>query len=274
MMIDKEMKKPSLHRQCKLLSLCRSGLYYIPRGETEENLAVMRRLDEQYLQTPFYGERRLLAMLRGEGYHINIKRLRRLMRIVRWRTLYPKKRTTFPDGKALKYPYLLRDLKADHSNQVWAIDITYIPMKHGFMYLFAIIDLYSRYVVGWDLSNSMTSEWCVGALKEAMARYGKPEIINSDQGCQFTADHYIDLLKENDIQISMDGKGRALDNIFIERLWRSVKQEYVYLNPCETGNDLWKGLNEYFQFYNTKRPHQSLNDLAPDKLYSPACKTA
>jgi putative transposase len=273
-MIDKKVKNPSVIRQSKLLSICRSGLYYVPRGESEENLAIMRRLDEQYLKTPFYGEKRLLAMLRAEGYLINVKRLRRLMRIVRWKTLYPKKRTTFPDVKAYKYPYLLEDLKAEHSNQVWAVDISYIPMRHGFMYLFAIIDLYSRYVVGWDISNSMTTEWCVGVLKEAIVRYGKPEIINSDQGCQFTAEHYIHLLKSNDIQISMDSKGRALDNIFIERLWRSVKQEYVYLNPCETGNELWKGLNKYFQFYNTERPHQSLNDLPPDKWYTYANKTA
>jgi Transposase and inactivated derivatives len=213
-------------------------------------------------------------MLRSKGYVINIKRLRRLMRIVCWRTLYPKKRTTLSEKSALKYPYLLRDLKADHPNQVWAIDITYIPMKHGFMYLFAIIDLYSRYVVGWDLSNSMTSEWCVGVLKEAIKQYGKPEIVNSDQGCQFTADKYIDFLKTNEIQISMDGKGRALDNIFVERLWRSVKQEYVYLNPCETGRELWNGLNKYFQFYNTKRLHQSLGHLPPVKFYKPEIKTA
>ena len=273
-MIDKKVKNPSVHRQCQLLSLCRSGIYYEPRGESEENLSILRRLDEQYLKTPFFGEKRLLAMLREEGYLINIKRLRRLMRIVLWRTLYPKKSTTSPDEKAHKYPYLLSNFKAEHSNQVWAIDITYIPMRHGFMYLFAIIDLYSRYVVGWDVSNSMTTEWCVGVLKEAIERCGKPEIINSDQGSQFTADHYIDLLKTNDIQISMDGKGRALDNVFIERLWRSVKQEYVYLNPCETGQELWLGLNKYFNFYNTERPHQSLNYLPPGKLYVPAVKTA
>ena len=194
------------------------------------------------------------------------------MRIVCWRTLYPKKRTTLSEKNALKYPYLLQCLKADHPNQVWAIDITYIPMKRGFMYLFAIIDLYSRYVVGWDLSNSMTSEWCVGILKEAIKQYGKPEIVNSDQGCQFTADKYIDFLKTNEIKISMDGKGRALDNIFIERLWRSVKQEYVYLNPCETGKELWNGLNKYFQFYNTKRLYQSLGHLPPVKFYKPEIK--
>ena len=273
-MIDKALKNPSVRRQSQMLSLCRSGLYYVPNVETEENLAILRILDAQYLETPYYGERRLLAMLRAMGYMINMKRLRRLMRTVLWRTLYPKRRTTISDGKALKYPYLLRDLTVDHTNQVWAIDITYIPMKSGFMYLFAVIDLYSRYVVGWDLCNAMTAEWCVSVLQKAISRHGKPEIVNSDQGCQFTSDRYIDFLKTANVSISMDGKGRALDNVFIERLWRSVKQEYVYLNPCKTGNDLWRGLDKYFTFYNTERPHQSLGYLTPDKLYYPVIKTA
>lgn len=273
-MIDRKLKVPSVRRQCQLLSVCRRGLYYEPRGETEENLAIMRILDAQYLETPFYGERRLLALLWAKGYNINVKRLRRLMKIVRWRTLYPKKRTTLPDEKAHKYPYLLRDLQAGYRNQVWAIDITCIPMKRGFMYLFAVIDIYSRYVVGWALSNSMTSEWCVGVLQEAIKRYGKPEIINSDQGCQFTSDTYIDFLKASEVKISMDGKGRALDNVFIERLWRSVKQEYVYLNPCETGSELWHGLNRYFLFYNKKRPHQSLKKMPPEQIYFPQLKEA
>ena len=272
-MIAKESSEPGVRRQSELLSVCRRSLYHVPRGESEENLAILRRLDAQYLETPFYGERRLLAMLLVLGYDIHVKRLRRLMKIVCWRTLYPKKRTTMADEKTFKYPYLLRDLKAERRNRVWAVDITYIPMKHGFMYLFAVIDLYSRYVVGWDLSNSMDSEWCAGILKEAIDRHGKPEIINSDQGCQFTSRKYIDFLKENGIRISMDGKGRALDNVFIERLWRSVKQEYVYLNPCESGSELWRGLNKYFQFYNTERPHQSLDYKTPDKFYNLANKT-
>jgi putative transposase len=227
----------------------------------------MKFLDAQFLKTPFYGERRLLTILKQEGYQINIKRLRRLMRKVRWSTLYPSRRTTISDRNAHKYPYLLEGLKIEHSNQVWAIDITYIPMKRGFMYLFAIIDLYSRYIIGWSVSNTMTAEWCTGVLEEAIGRYGKPEIINSDQGSQFTSDCYIELLKANEIEISMDGKGRAMDNIFVERLWRSVKQEYVYLNPCETGQELWRGLDAYFRFYNTERPHQSLDNLQPSKLY-------
>jgi putative transposase len=165
-------------------------------------------------------------------------------------------------------------LKIERNNQVWGIDITYIPMRRGFMYLFAVIDLYSRYVVGWGLSNTMTAEWCACVLEEAIVSHGKPEIINSDQGSQFTSDCYTELLKTNEIQISMDGKGRAMDKIFIERLWRSVKQEYVYLNPCETGQELWHGLNDYFRFYNTERPHQSLVNMPPAKLYCPLEKAA
>jgi len=268
-MLKRGIKGSSLRHQCDLLSICRSGLYYTPSVETEENLNIMRFLDAQYFKTPFYGERRLLSILHQAGYEINIKRLRRLMQVVRWRTLYPKIRTSISDAKAQKYPYLLKDLKIERSNQVWAIDITYIPMKHGFMYLFAIIDLYSRYVVGWSVSNTMTAEWCMATVEKAIARYGKPEIINSDQGSQFTSDGDVELLKGYDIQISMDGKGRAIDNTFIERLWRSVKQEYIYLNPCETGYDLWCGLRNYFQFYNTERPHQSLENMPPKERYPP-----
>jgi putative transposase len=269
-MVESTQSASSVRRQCTLLNVCRSGLYYTPGTESDENLSILKFMDMQYLKTPFYGERRLLSILRQEGYRINIKRLRRLMRVVRWGTLYPKRRTTVSDGKAHKYPYLLRDMNVELCNQVWAIDITYIPMKRGFMYLFAIIDLYSRYVVGWGLSNTMTSEWCIGVLEGAMSRHGAPEVINSDQGSQFTADCYIELLKSNGVRISMDGRGRALDNIFIERLWRSVKQEYVYLNPCETGHELWRGLDEYFRFYNDYRPHQSLDNLQPSKRYKPS----
>jgi len=273
-MIERESTEVSVRQQCTLLEVSRSGLYYTPSVETDENLNILRFMDSQYLKTPFYGERRLLSTLRRDGYRINIKRLRRLMKVIRWRTLHPEKRTTISDRKAYKHPYLLDGLKIIRSNQVWAIDITYIPMKRGFMYLFAIIDLYSRYVVGWSVSNTMTAEWCVGVLEEAMARHGKPEVINSDQGSQFTSDCYIELLKTSEIQISMDGKGRAMDNIFIERLWRSVKQEYVYLNPCETGRELWRGLNGYFHFYNTERPHQGIENLIPAKLYNPLVMAA
>jgi len=200
-MIDNEFQGVSIRRQCALLDICRSGLYYTPSTETEENLSILRFLDAQYLKTTFYGERRLLSVLRKEDYRINIKRLRRLMEVVRWRTLYPERRTTLAGRRALKYPYLLKDLTIGRRNQVWAIDITYIPMKRGFMYLFAIIDLYSRYVVGWSVSNTMTAEWCVQTLEEAIAHHGKPDIINSDQGSQFTADCYIESLKTREIRI-------------------------------------------------------------------------
>jgi putative transposase len=265
-MVSKE-EKLNVRRQCDLLGLCRASLYYTPSEETAENLEIMRLLDRQYAVTPFYGQRRLQAWLEGEGYLVNIKRLRRLMGLVRWRTLFPQRRTTVPDKKAYKYPYLLKDLDIDHRNQVWEIDISYIPMRRGYMYLFAIIDVYTRYVAGWGLSNTMTTKWCVSVLEEAIERHGCPEIINSDQGSQFTSVEYVGLLVKNKIAISMDSRGRALDDVFIERLWRSVKQEYVYLNPCETGSELWRGLDGYFRFYNNERFHQSLDYTTPASRY-------
>jgi putative transposase len=232
----------------------------------------MRFLDEQYFSTPFYGVERLLPLLQRKGYQINRKRLRRLLRLVGWQTLYPTKRTTISDTKTYKYPYLLAGMSITKPNQVWELDITYIPMQTGFMYLFAIIDIYSRYVVGWSLSNTMSAQWCVDTIKQAIAHHGIPDIINSDQGSQFTSEQYIQCLENNKISISMDGKRRALDNIFIERLWRSVKYENVYLNAYENGNKLWKGLNDYFRFYNHERLHQHLSYQTPEEVY--AKKTA
>ena len=217
-MIDKTIDSPSLSRQCSLLSLHRSGMYYRAKSESEENLAIMRFLDEQYFQTPFYGLERLLVLLRLSGYRINRKRLRRLMGLVGWQTLFPGKRTSLSDEKAYKYPYLLGNLDITRPNQVWAIDITYIPMQRGFMYLFAIIDLYSRYVVGWSLSNTMSAGWCVDSIESAIVQHGAPQIVNSDQGSQFTSEIYVECLQKHGISISMDGKGRAIDNVFIERL--------------------------------------------------------
>src|SRR5215211_1137829 len=213
MMIEKENTEVSLVKQCDLLEISRSGLYYEPVKESQENLSIMRYLDEQYLKTPFYGVERLLVMLTILGYTINRKRLRRLMKLQGWRTLYPMPRTTCADPEAYKYPYLLKDLKIERKNQVWAIDITYVPMKTGFMYLCAVIDVHTRYIVGWGISNSMTAEWCTEIVSEAVERHGQPTIINSDQGSQFTSEVYIDYLKRKDIQISMDSKGRAIDNI-------------------------------------------------------------
>jgi|LSQX01.2.fsa_nt_gb putative transposase len=266
-------EKLSVSSQCKLLRIPRSSLYYTPREETPYNLAVMRFLDEQYFKTPFYGINRLHEELSKNDFKLSKGKLRRLMKKVNWRTLYPKKKTTRSDPEAYKYPYLLRNLTIEHPNQVWAVDITYIPMKKGFMYLFAIIDVYSRYVVSWSLSNTMSCDWIVSVLKEAFETYGRPEIINSDQGSQFTSKSYVDLLQGkgcegvSPVKISMDGKGRALDNIYIERLWRSLKYENVYLMSYETVKELRAGLAHYFEFYNKERLHQSLDYKVPFSYY-------
>lgn len=266
-MIEPSCSQLSISTQCNLLSVSKSSFYYTPTGESEENLAIMRQLDEQYFKTPFYGALRLTAILILTGYKVNIKRVRRLMKIVNWQTIYREPRTTISDKTHYKYPYLLRGLKIERCNQVWAMDITYIPMKNGFMYLTAIIDLHSRYVVQWSLSNTMSAEWCTEVLKEAIINHGTPEIFNTDQGCQFTSDIFINTLIDNGVKISMDGRGRALDNIFIERLWRSVKYENVYLNVYENGLSLWEGLETYFQFYNHQRVHQSLDYHTPKEKY-------
>jgi putative transposase len=266
-MIDPCCPFLSISTQCQLLTLTRSGFYYIPSGESEENLAIMRQLDRQYFSTPFYGVLRLTALLILAGFKVNKKRVRRLMKLMNWQTIYREPHTTISDKTHYKYPYLLRGLKIERCNQVWAMDITYIPMKTGFMYLTAIIDLHSRYVVQWSLSNTMSAQWCTEVLQEAIKNHGIPEIFNTDQGSQFTSEVFINTLKDNGINISMDGKGRALDNIFIERLWRSVKYENVYLNVYDNGLSLWKGLEQYFQFYNQERLHQSLNYHTPKQKY-------
>lgn len=270
MHIDADNKELSVVRQCELLSISRSSLYYEPVKESQENLTLMRLMDEQYMKTPFYGVERLLVLFVVIGYKLNRKRLRRLMSLMGWQTLYPAPRTTRTDPAAYKYPYLLGGLCIERKNQVWAIDITYVPMKNGFMYLCAVIDIHTRYVVGWGVSNGMTAEWCTEIVSDAIAAHGKPEIINSDQGSQFTSDVYIQLLKDTQIQISMDGKGRAIDNIFIERLWRTVKYEHIYLHVYEDGLCLYKGLQQYLSFYNDERRHQSLDYQTPLTLYSMA----
>lgn len=266
-MVDKQHISLSITRQCRILSVHRSGLYYEPVTETDENLAIMRLLDEQYFKTPFYGVRRLAVWLASMGYMINRKRVKRLMEVMGWQTIYRKRCMSKPDKEHKVYPYLLKGLDINHANQVWAMDITYIPMKRGFMYLCAIIDLHTRYVVNWSVSNSMSAEWCSQVVAEATAQYGSPEILNTDQGSQFTADVFIALLKNKNIRPSMDGKGRAIDNIFIERLWKTVKYEHVYLKVPQDGIELYEGLNEYFSFYNCQRPHQSLGYQTPAMLY-------
>jgi putative transposase len=257
----------SIVQQCILLSVNRSSFYYVPSSESEENLAIMAFLDKQYYKTPFYGQLKLTQELRRQGYCVNVKRVRRLMELVQWQTIYRTPRTTFSDKTSYKYPYLLKDLAITRCNQVWATDITYIPMKTGFLYLTAVIDLYSRKVLNWSLSNTMSAEWCTKVVQEAVEMYGKPDIFNTDQGVQYTSELFISMLKKNEIQISMDGKGRAIDNIFIERLWRTVKYEDVYLHVYEDGLSLYKGLSAYFDFYNTERTHQSLEYKTPNEVF-------
>jgi len=262
----------SMNRQCELLVIHRSGLYYKPVEESEENLHLMRLMDEQYFKTPFYGARRLTAWLNQKGHHVNRKRVKRLMELMGWQTIYHKRNTSKPNKQHPVYPYLLKDLLITRPNQVWAIDITYIPMRRGFMYLCAVIDLYSRYFVNWSISNTMNASWVRQIVEEAIEIQGQPEIINSDQGSQFSSYEYTSLLeeRENPIQISMDGKGRAIDNIFIERAWKSIKYECVYLHAFEDGVQLYAGLQEYFYFYNRERPHQSLDYQTPASLYRQA----
>lgn len=267
-MIDRDIQI-SLCRQCELLQIHRSGLYYSPVPESEENLHLMRLMDEQYFKTPFYGIRRMTAWLNRLGYKVNRKRVKRLMEIMGWQTIYRKPNLSKRNKQHPVYPYLLKDLVIDRTNQVWGIDITYIPMRRGFMYLCAIIDLHTRFVVNWGISNVMTAAWVRQLVEEAIEMHGQPEIINSDQGGQFTSEEYVSLLTERDqpIAISMDGKGRAIDNIFVERLWKSVKYECVYLHVFEDGVELYNGLKEYFRFYNTERPHQSLAYQTPESRY-------
>lgn len=267
LMIERDHRDLSIVAQCNLLQIHRSGLYYTPTPETEENLRILRLMDEMYLSVPFYGIRRLTELFRNQGYEMNPKRTRRLMDVMGWETIYHKRNTSKRNPEHPVYPYLLRGLEITRRNQVWGIDITYVPMRKGFMYLCAIIDLKTRYVVNWGISNTMTATWCQQIVQEAVEMHGKPEIINSDQGSQFTSLEYTEYLKSQEIQISMDGKGRAIDNIFIERLWKSVKYECVYLKSFEDGVKLYEGLQNYFYFYNHQRLHQSLDYKTPESVY-------
>jgi putative transposase len=256
----------SLRRQCELLGLNRSSLYYEPVGESTENLHLMRLLDEQYLRTPFYGWPRMTAYLRREGYAVNGKRVRRLMQKMGLQAIYPKPKLSKAAQERRIYPYLLRGLEILQPNFVWSADITYIPMRQGFMYLVAIIDWFSRYVLTWQLSNTLDGYFCLDALQQALSK-GKPVIFNTDQGSQFTADAFTACLQRASVNISMDGRGRALDNIFIERLWRSLKYEDIYLKDYASVPELAAGLTAYFHFYNHQRPHQSLNYCTPAELH-------
>jgi putative transposase len=254
-------------RRCELLGVARSSAYYRPEPICEEDLTLMRLIDEIHLRLPFYGSRRIRDELEDLGHTVNRKRIQRLMHQMGLRALYPRQRTSQP-GKGHKiYPYLLRDLSIEHVNQVWATDLCYIPMAKGFMYLVAIMDWHSRRVLSWRVSNTLDTDFCIEALEEALQRFGAPEIFNTDQGAQFTSEAFTGVLKAHGIAISMDGKGRWVDNVFVERLWRSVKYEDVYLRAYETPTELRAGLNRYFTFYNTKRRHSALDRRTPDAVY-------
>ena len=259
--------KLSVRRQCDLLTVHRSGFFYKPKGEKPENLEIMRLMDEHYIKHPTEGVLRMQDFLFAMGFLVNHKRVRRLMRLMGLMAIYPKKNLSKLGLTKYIHPYLLKGLEINRPNQVWAIDITYIPMKNGFMYLTAIIDVYSRYIVGWGISNSLDSEASLNVLKQAMKDYGKPEIINSDQGSQFTCEDWIEYLKEKGIKISMDGKGRATDNIFIERFWRTLKYDYVYLHPAEDGLELYNGVKGYIRYYNHSLHHQGIGRKIPAELY-------
>jgi putative transposase len=257
----------SIRCQCDLVSVNRGSFYYKPLGETEENLHIMRLMDEHYLERPSEGVIRMRDFLLSFGILANHKRIRRLLRIMGLMAIYPKKNLSRLGQAKYIRPYLLKGLTIDHPNQVWAIDITYIPMPKGFLYLTAILDVYSRFVVGWCISNTLDAACCLNLTKEAIQRHGKPEIINSDQGSQFTCHQWIDLLDKEEIKISMDGKGRAIDNIFIERFWRSVKWDYVYIKVPADGLELYNGLKDYMDYYNNRLCHQGINHQVPARLY-------
>jgi putative transposase len=253
-------------RQCELIGLARSSYYYQAQGESDLNLRLMRLIDEQYTRTPFYGSPKLTAWLNSQGFAVNHKRVERLMRLMGIAAIVPGPKTSVPSPGHRVYPYLLRGLSIDRPNQVWSIDITYLPLASGWMYLVAIIDWFSRYVLAWELSVTMDVSFCLSALDWALAR-ACPEIFNSDQGSQFTSQCFTDRLQAAGIQISMDGRGRALDNVFIERLWRSVKYEEVYIRDYRSPADAFAGLSRYFPFYNTERPHQALGYRTPAEVH-------
>ncbi len=267
--VVKSHPRLGLVQQCKLLGIHRSGLYYRPGNESQLNLKLMKEIDSYFLEHPYYGVERMTDYLNLDlGYRVNVKRVRRLYKLMGLQTIYRKPRTTIRDENSYKYPYLLKDLKIEHPDQVWQTDITYIPMLRGFMYMNAIIDVHSRKILNWSVSNSMDKQWCIELLQDTIAKYGSPQIHNSDQGSQYTSKEYIEVLKKNNVQISMDGKGRALDNIYIERFWKSIKYEKIYLNPPNGGLDLYQMVREYIEFYNTKRRHTEIGKVPPDQIYN------
>ena len=266
-MVDRQHPALSTMRQCALMGISRSNVYYRPRGPSPKDLEVMKPIDQQYLATPFYGSRRMAVWLDRQGHPVNRKRVQRLMRTMGLQAIYRRPRTSQRAPGHKVYPYLLGAMEITRPNQVWAADITYIPMAKGFLYLVAIMDWYSRYVVAWRLSNTLDADFCVQALEEALGK-GRPEVFNTDQGSQFTSEGFAGLLEQHGVKISMDGKGRYTDNIFVERLWRTVKYEEVYLKAYSDGRVAKVGLEAYFHFYNTQRPHQALGYQTPAEVFN------
>ena len=267
-MVDPKHDRLSIRRQCRLVSIARSSFYYEGRGESPLNLRLMRLIDEQFLETPFYGSRQMTRWLRRQGYTVGRKRVRRLMRLLGIQAVFQRPRTSQPHPEHKIYPYLLRDLEITRPNHVWCSDVTYIPLKRGFLYLVSVMDWSSRKVLSWRLSNTLEASFCVEALEEALERYGAPEIFNTDQGSQFTSLDFTSALTNAGIKISMDGKGRWMDNVFIERLWRSLKYECVYLSEFSTGSEARAGIGWWMSFYNERRPHSSLDDRTPEETYT------
>jgi putative transposase len=265
-MIDRGHPKLSLVRQCALLRISRSSLYYQPTEHSAQDLELMALMDRQYLKTPFYGSRRMTVWLRTQGHQVNRKRVRRLMQLMGLEAIYRRPSTSKPAPGHKVYPYLLRGLAINRVNQVWATDITYIPMSRGFLYLVAIMDWHSRYVLAWRLSNTLEVDFCVEALEEALSK-GRPEIFNTDQGSQFTSEAFTGRLLAQGIQVSMDSRGRCMDNVFVERLWRSIKYEEVYLKAYQNGTEARRGIGAYLAFYNQERPHQALEYRTPGQVF-------
>ena len=266
------MVEPAHHRlsiaaQCRLLRISRSSYYYAPVPETDETLALMTVIDETFMECPWYGSRQMARHLRRAGQEVGRRRARRLMAKMGLTPIYQRPRTSDPHPQHRVYPYLLRKLAIERPNHVWCADVTYIPMRRGFLYLVAIMDWATRKVLAWRLSNTMDAGFCVAALEEALARFGKPEIFNTDQGSQFTSPRFVDVLKDAGVRVSMDGRGRWMDNVFIERLWRSLKYECVYIHAFETGSELRTGLTKWIGYYNTNRPHSALAGATPDEAY-------
>ena len=266
-LIGRDQPELSLSRQCEILAISRSSFYYTPKGESLASLALMRRIDELFLKYPFYGSRQMVRQLRRDGVRTGRHRVRRLMRLMGLQAIYPAPRTSDPHPSHRVYPYLLKGMTIDRPNQVWCADITYIPVQRGFLYLVAIMDWATRHVLAWRLSNTMDAGFCVEALQEALARYGRPKIFNTDQGSQFTSFVFIGVLKDAGVAISMDGRGRCMDNIFIERLWRSLKYEAVYLHELNAGFVARRVIGDWIDFYNTERPHSALAGQTPAEAY-------